>query len=461
MSDIKELIASKLRPVANKIREKTGLSETFSVDNMPEELDKIITSEEANEMIKKLIQGGSFETLYIPEGIIKIKPHAFREDTSLKKVVLPDSVKSIETYAFKGCASLTEINLKEGMIIRESALEFVGIADLYVPDNCVLGKNCFYSVGRNSISFPKTILNIDNGAAAKNIYYRGTISDFLKTTPTKSGHMWADSTEFEAFYFLNNNGDFEKCDNFIITEGVVLTNYRFSNMTLPKVTFASDTTIEGYKTPFNNAHIDEIIIPENTVLKGLTVYAFSGLYAKILKFPNAITYFSQSSISCWAAEFIELGNNVSSIGKKAITISSGSAVLKINTVTPPALSSDALSHISKIYVPKGCAATYKSATNWSAHASIIFEPNTIGISISEDLLNNENYKYSIDGNELQQFTENSLTFENIATFKIKNSGAVTINIGTTEGGNEIGSVGANAELLYSIISDTTIYLTVV
>ena len=61
---------------------------------------------------------------------------------------------------------------------------------------------------------------------------------------------------------------------------------------------------------------------------------------------------------------------------------------------------------------------------------------------------------------MQQFTASSLTFENIATFKIKNSGDVTINVGTTNGGTEIGSVGTGAELLYATESDTTIYLTI-
>ena len=78
-----------------------------------------------------------------------------------------------------------------------------------------------------------------------------------------------------------------------------------------------------------------------------------------------------------------------------------------------------------------------------------------------ELLNNENYTYSIDnGVTYNQFTNNTLALQDVATIKMKSTTTEnTILIGTTEGGNDIGTI-ANSELTFSFSGDTIIYLTI-
>ena len=60
----------------------------------------------------KDIINGSF---VVPEGITKIRDHAFDYCTSLKNITLPEGVTEIGIGAFRGCTSLKKIIIPESV----------------------------------------------------------------------------------------------------------------------------------------------------------------------------------------------------------------------------------------------------------------------------------------------------------------------------------------------------------
>ena len=101
------------------------------------------------------------QTSYIlPDSVISIGDHAFKNCSNLTTITIPDSVTSIGSYAFSYCYSLTNITIPDGVTS--------------------IGEGAYLRCSRlTSIALPNSIISIGNDAfedctALKDVYYSGT-----------------------------------------------------------------------------------------------------------------------------------------------------------------------------------------------------------------------------------------------------------------------------------------------
>ena len=101
------------------------------------------------------------QTSYIlPDSVISIGDHAFKNCSNLTTITIPDSVTSIGSYAFSYCYSLTNITIPDGVTS--------------------IGEGAYLRCSRlTSIALPNSIISIGNYAfedctALKDVYYSGT-----------------------------------------------------------------------------------------------------------------------------------------------------------------------------------------------------------------------------------------------------------------------------------------------
>lgn len=452
MSNIKELIASKLRPLASKIREKTGYIGTLTLDKMNLELDNLPDTTELKNQIIGLIEKNLTE-IVVPNGTTKIGQYAFYSNEQVRKITLPEGITEIGSNAFANTLKLETLNIPESVTTLKDyafAVCFSSSNDitsdkkiLKIPKGITsIPNSCFQKARTQTYYFPNSLTTISANAfyghaSCYNIYWGGTPSELNNVNiPGGNGCIFYPLDRFKGKIYMLVDGEYEQVSNL----------------------YLNDETINSYA--FNNLP-QGINIVLGSGVKTISSYAFQSSYITEIVFPNSVTYIGSSAIqNCPNLKNIVIGENIAEIGSNCTSMLALDCILTIKATTPPVLGNYAFGKVTKIYVPLGTRNAYITATNWSTYADKIVEPNTVTISIPNELLNNESYTYSVDGGELQQFTTGSLILENIATFKIKNTGNITINVGTTEGGTEIGSVGENAELIYGTTGNQTIYLTV-
>lgn len=163
-----------LKAICNAIRSKTGNSDEIPHQNIPDELDKLMTEEGYKEKIQETIntiEGTSF----INDRITTVKEKLFYGCTSLTTVNLPKCT-SIGNNAFYYCTSLTTVNLSKctsigGQAFREchslstlilsnnqvtsipsdAFINSSRIPIIYVPDNLVYSYKIAHNNWRNFI----------------------------------------------------------------------------------------------------------------------------------------------------------------------------------------------------------------------------------------------------------------------------------------------------------------------
>ncbi len=85
--------------------------------------------------------------IIIPEGILTLPEHAFRNKTGITSVLLPDSLTGIEPGAFYECSSLASVRFgKNIQYIEQHAFSYSGLTEVVLPDTLqYIGEAAFYS----------------------------------------------------------------------------------------------------------------------------------------------------------------------------------------------------------------------------------------------------------------------------------------------------------------------------
>ena len=283
-----------------------------------------------------------------------------------------------------------------------------------------------------AIIFPKTITNIEVGAFHYSI--TGSI-------------IFEEGTEVEEIplYCFDHITTFDVSDGTFSNKGIII---------LPKC-----KTIGA--NAFKNSTIREVILKEGLITIGSYAFSYSKINAIVL--PNSLTTILNNAFqSCKDFNEIVIPKNVETIGANALDIRI-KTTFTFESETPCTITSNTFNknYINRIYVPKGTSVTYKSATNWSSFASYIFEKYVVVMNVPTALVNNETITYSIDGGKTyQQFTNNVLSLDEVATIKIKSTdSSQVVKVGTSSGASDVGTI-SNSELTFSFTTDTQVYLTI-
>lgn len=368
---------------------------------------------------------------------------------------------------------------------------------------------------------PKSIINFDYAClvGCTTIYYEGSFEEWLNKSSTQnitksmnvSGLRGSGSYNYISLYIYENGQYRKPLVSEINFEGkteinrLALSNLKFSNFSLiiPKSikkvgSFAfgtlelldnlifevSEDFVELEPHCFEKCKFNEnnskLVLPKTEIIpinccggvnaseivlqngvKKLGTGSFAAISSKTkVNLPETLEEIGDTAFSNANLPYLVVPKNVHTIGSSAMQ---NITTIYFRSTTPPTITTNSLSTNStrKYYVPKGCSEVYKTATNWSRHASQIYEEYAITLNVPSALLNNETITYSVDGgNTYQQFTNEVLLLSEVGIVRIKSTDASqTILIGTSAGGNDVGTI-SNSELTFSFTTDTSVYLTI-
>ena len=406
---------------------------------------------QGDEVLIDVIEG-DIVNLTIPYGATTNRPYKFYQSLKLESVKFPETYIDIGHNTFNACIKLKSVELNEGM---------TGIYD----------QAFFGCTALEHIELPSTVTKLGKQV------FNGCKS--LKSVEIPSGLTTIGQQVFNGCTSL---------DNLKLSEGLkVLGDDMFSgctslkNVTIPK-------SITNIPTGcFSHTALEHIEIPSTVTVIGSGAFQYTKLVQ--IKIPSGVTNLESGILgNCKSLKSVEIPSgvtnikdscffgtskltelnipaSVTNIESRALQIGSSTnkAIIVMNSITPPTINLYTFdkSYLNKIYVPQGTRNTYITATNWSKFADYILERNNVIVNVPSGLLNNENYTYSLDnGVTYSQFTNSTLALQDIAVIKMKSTTAdTTILIGTTSGGNDVGTI-SNSELTFSFSGDTTIYLTI-
>lgn len=125
------------------------------------------------------------------------------------------------------------------------------------------------------------------------------------------------------------------------------------------------------------ASLTSITIPSSVVTIGSYAFNQCTSLATVIFADGSKCYrISDGAFYQCAMAEVTLPASMQTIGSSAFAWCTSLKTVRINRNTPPTLHAKAFgdyTDLNKIIVPAGCAAKYKSATNWSAYADIIVE----------------------------------------------------------------------------------------
>lgn len=111
---------------------------------------------------------GSITDLSIPEGVTKIRSHAFYYLDSIKNVTVPEGITNLGDNTFYNCTNLTNVTLPEGVsYIGNSCFHSCSKLNLSkLPDNTgTIGPSCFFDCTNITVSeIPKNVGTVSNYA---------------------------------------------------------------------------------------------------------------------------------------------------------------------------------------------------------------------------------------------------------------------------------------------------------
>lgn len=249
-------------------------------ENVPSSLTTIQLTDGTDELNSAFGQSFGYLsiTVALPETWTTIPAYAFR-GWMMNSVWIPSSVEVIEEYAFLEARKLREIVFEEGSQL--STIQAYAFCDSAV----------------SSISLPATVTNIEAGAFSR--------ANSLVSIAIPSEN---------AYYTVMNDVLYTKSLDKIIAYPSGLANQSF---TLP----ASVETIGGYAF-YNNAYLEEILFPENSLLTSIERRGFYGASSvRELVIPDSVTSIGdQAFASCYSLNKIYLSSHIVYVGENQFSM---------------------------------------------------------------------------------------------------------------------------------------------
>lgn len=326
-------------------------------------------------------------SINLPNLTNQLDNNTFRECTSITNVISLGYITKIQNYAFYGCTSLQSVNLP-------NTLTSVGIQAFYNCSNMYLPNN----------KLPESITTIDRQVfdGCTNLRIDELYLPNLKTI--NGGFERCDVRKITNLGSITTVSGFDNNANLIsvvLPETITTINYNaFNNCTslttinLPE----SITTIGG--NSFSNCTslvIDGLYLPNLQTFSGMNIFqnvsrisritslgqitnlptnTFLKVYCDSIILPDTLLTLGQSSLPLCPT--IVLPASVTDIGQ---CLRDNNVIVNFicKATVPPVCSNFA--GLQAIYVPDDSVEAYKTATNWSSKASIIY-------SISDIITNN-------------------------------------------------------------------------
>jgi len=354
------------------------------------------------------------KSVIIPSTVTSISEKAFQNNKNINSINIPNNVTSINYNTFSGCSNLTKVELNNNTIVSKSYSGNKSLKNVfgeqvkeYIIGNSVtsIGEEAFYNCsGLTSVTIPNSVTSIGNEAfsgcsgltsitipnsvtSIGRYAFRGCYRLTSVTIPNSVTNI-----EYRAFSGCSGltsviipnsvtsigSGAFSSCSGLTsVTIPNSVTSIGSSAFSgcygLTSVTIPNSVTSIGSGTFYGCSKLTSVTIPNS--MTSIGDWAFrdcTGLTS--VEIPNSVTSIGIGTFyDCYRLTSVTIPNSVTSIGESAFSNCTGLISITCEATTPPTLSNtDAISsNIQHIYVPVASVSTYKSATNWSAFASII------------------------------------------------------------------------------------------
>lgn len=229
-----------------------------------------------NDIPVKSIENNAFKNnttiknVVIQDGITSIGTSVFQECTSLESVYMPNSVTFLGDSAFWCCYALKDITLSNQLteIGWGTFLCCSSLKNLIIPEGVTTINDYSFpnTLSLDTLVIPKSVTYIDEGAinlnhcGLKNVFYYGTESQWNDMEVNGLKDM-----DINVFYITENDKvdtSIPNIDDFILFNGNVLLKYIGSdtNVTIPDgVLFIGDDCFKDNKT------IESVTVPNSVV----------------------------------------------------------------------------------------------------------------------------------------------------------------------------------------------------
>lgn len=364
----------------------------------------------------------------LPDNLKSIGAAAFR-DSDIKEIIIPESVKDIETTifancrklqkvqiltkqidgipdnTFDGCSSLKEVNLPSSVkyLGKSAFYDTQSLEQLDIPSSCTeIGSNCFYYSGLTYIKIPDGVTEL-----------KGEMFDSCNNLETVDLPQTLSNFDKKAFYGCS------KLKVINIPNGITeISSQCFSYcISLAEVIFPNTLKCINTDAFSNCSSLKRICIPEGTTL--VDSQAFYGCYISELSLPSTL-----QKIGGWAFGISELQELIlpealTEIGSYAFDDCIIPKVVCMGSI-PIECEENVFNNdtylYGTLYVPDGCAASYKTSKPWNSFFNICENENSSIENVMQGTCN-----YIINGTKIIFDNNCNITVYDMQGNKIGNS----------------------------------------
>ena len=438
-------IVELLTSIANAIREKKLTTEKINAQNLAFEIKGI---EPPLDTIT-LQQAGKYD----------VKEYKYAE-------VAPSDLEAEYTAVLEGSAN--EVHIPEGTTrLRKYAVfgHYKGLK-VYIPTSVT--------------SIDPSFVHFDSNLYAPSIYYAGTLSQWMEQklgpNPSNGFYLYINDelvtevtsvTNFKGQYIDAWNGVSAlgkiRLDRVFVPNGSTVEACGLANIIAKEIIFEGTINGELANSALEGVRDATILLPTN--ITKIPQNCFKNVNLEELTIPEGVTTIENSAFDSGVIKSLMLPSTLTTIGAtNGVSNYSTKSTIVIKATTPPTATGRPFGSSSSytpkvIYIPAGTLTAYQTATNWSQYSSLFVEMNEITLNVQAELVNNEEYQYSVDGGQTWSvFTSETINLEEISLIKFKNANETSqLFIGKTAGAYDIGSI-TDAELTYATEGSMTLYI---